>query len=49
MKRECIAHFGLKSNFFSEFLQVFAAQCEFYLWELDSDFNSIHVRVMNDA
>jgi hypothetical protein len=49
LKRECITHFGLKRNFFFEFLQVFAAQCELYLWELDGDFNSIHVRMMHDA
>ncbi len=49
LKRECITHFGLNRNFFFEFLQVFAAQCELYLWELDGDFNSIHVCVMHDA
>ena len=44
-----IAHFGLKRNFFCEFLQVSVVQFELYLWELDGDFNSIHVRMMHDA
>jgi hypothetical protein len=44
-----ITHFGLKRNFFGEFLQVSVVQSELYLWELDGDFNSIHVRMMQDA
>ena len=43
------SHFGLKRNFFGEFLQVSVVQFELYLRELDGDFNSIHVRVMHDA
>jgi hypothetical protein len=44
-----ITHFGLNLSFFCEFFQVFVVQFELYLWELDGDFNSIHVRMMYDA
>ena len=49
IKKACSTHFGLKRDLVFEFLQVFRAQSDLHLRELDGNFGPIHVCVMHNA
>jgi hypothetical protein len=49
IKKACNTHFGLKRDFVFEFLQVYRAQSDLHLRELDGNFGPIHVCVMHNA
>lgn len=46
---EIMTYFCLQSNFLFKFLQFTRVQSDLHLWALDSNFDAIHVRVMDNA